>query len=533
MIGISLLIALAGMGVEVENAAIVRFAHAPCIRCANAPGVRFAHAPGVRFAHAPGGWGAPGLAAAVVDTADSVGVGFPTEPPRLREAPAVSLPAPVARTLENGLEVLYVRRGTLPFVHATLLVRSGRTSDPPEMPGLAPFVANMLDEGAGGRDALALSAEIELLGASLGTSAGWDDSRVNLQVLRPRLAEALALMGDVAFRPDFPDREIERLRDELLTDLMRTRDEPTAIAANAFAALVFGADHPYGRLQTTDAARAYTREKLVRFHSVHYRPANAVLILAGDVDPDADHPAVERVFGTWPARAEDAAGAPAPQPIVPAAPPAHGTTIYVIDKADAPQTVVRIGHAGVSRDDPDYYAIEVMNAVLGSSFTSRLMTNLRTVHGYTYSASSSYAARVGPGPFLAGASVVTEKTDSSLVEFFRELERIREEPVSEEELQRARQYVAFGLPHDFETATQVAGHIAALKLYGLPVDYYDTYVERIMAVTAEDVQRVARRHVRPDESVVVLVGDQAQVRSQIESLDLGPVEIRDTAEFVR
>lgn len=457
---------------------------------------------------------------------DNAGAPFPTMPPELGEAPDVTLPDPVVRTLSNGLEVLYAKHGTLPFVHATLMVRSGRANDPDDMAGLAAFVADMLDEGAGGRDALELSDAIELLGASMSTGAGWDDSRVHLQVLRPRLAEALALMGDVAFRPDFPEDELERVRNELLTELSGARDEPTTIASNAFAALVYGEDHPYGQLQSSESARRYAWEAVAQFHAGHYRPENAVLVLAGDVDAGADHGIVEEIFGAWPAGTPNAAPPPA-------APASNQRTIYLIDKPDAPQSVIRIGHVGVSRNHPDYYAIVVMNAILGESFTSRLMTNLRTIHGFAYGANSGYGMRLGPGPFQAAASVVTDKTDSSVVEFFHELERIRAEPVPEDELQRGKQYVAFGLPHDFETASQVAGRLASVQLYGLGTDYYDTYVECIMAITAEDVQRAARQHVRPEEAVVVIVGDREMVESDLARLRLGEVVVRAVEEFVK
>ncbi|MDP9349398.1 MAG: insulinase family protein, partial [Gemmatimonadota bacterium] len=192
-----------------------------------------------------------------------------------------------------------------------------------------------------------------------------------------------------------------------------------------------------------------------------------------------------------------------------------------------------IGHPGVARSHPDFFPLTVLNTLLGGSFTSRLNANLREAHGYTYGAGSSFAMRRGAGPFTAAAAVVTAKTDSALIEFFRELNRIRAEPVSQDELERAKRYVALGLPRRFETASDVAARLAELAIYGLDMDFYDEYVDRIMAVTAEDVRRVANQYVRPGRSVVVVVGDRKTVEAGVRAAGLGPVQVREVGEFVR
>lgn len=453
---------------------------------------------------------------------------FPTTAPRPGPAPSVTLPTPVTRTLPNGLEVMYVRHGTLPVVHATLLTRGGTSEEPAELTGLAAFTAGMLDEGAAGRGALELSAALSQLGARLSTGAGWDAAYVDLHVLADRLPEALALMADVAIRPDFPVDELERLREEELTDLARARDEPRVIAGNAFASLVYGPGHPYGRIASMESVRRIDRERLRAFHRAAYRPAASSLILVGDVDADALHPAVERAFGSWTGRE-----AVPPAAAAGAVPAIGRTTIYLIDKPEAAQSEIRIGHPGVTRDHPDYFPLIVLNTILGGSFTSRLNTNLRETHGFTYGAGSSFAMRREAGPFTASAAVITAKTDSAVTEFFSELRRIREETVPVAELERAKSYVALGLPRRFETTEAVASQLADLQTYGLTVDFYNDYVARVMAVTAEDVQRVAREHVRPEQAVVVIVGDLTTIEPGLRALELGPLEIRETLEFVR
>ncbi len=451
---------------------------------------------------------------------------FPTTAPRIGPAASVTVPVPVERTLPNGLRVLYVSRSDLPVVHATLVTRGGASDAPADAIELAAFTADLLDEGAGGRGALELASDIELLGASLRVRSGWDGVFVNLSVLRPRLAEALAVMSDVVARPDFPTEEVERKREQRLTDLSRAKDEARTIASNAFLVLVYGPDHPYGRLATMEATAAITRDQMVMYHSTFYRPNVSTLVLVGDVSADRDHATVERAFGSW-----ESGDVPAAR--IPDLPVSGPTTIYLIDKPGAAQSEIRIGHSGVARTDADYFNITVMNTILGGSFTSRLNSNLREEHGYTYGAGSGYSMRRGAGPFQAGAAVVSDKTDSAVVEFFRELERMRTETVPEDELERARNYVALGFPRRFETTGGTAGQIADLTVYGLDTGWLDEYVPATLAVTTEQVMGTAVRHVRPASAVVVVVGDRATVERALRALDLAPLEIRDAAEFVR
>jgi predicted Zn-dependent peptidase len=255
------------------------------------------------------------------------------------------------------------------------------------------------------------------------------------------------------------------------------------------------------------------------FYSRAFRPGRATMIVTGDITLPEARTEIEKRFGSW-SGTPASSGAPQ-QPV--ANPNTAPVTVYLVDKPGAAQSVIRIGHGGVERSSVDYYAIQVMNTLLGGSFSSRLNSNLRETRGYTYGANSSVNYQPLPGAFTASADVRTDVTDSSLVEFFKELRRIRETLVDPDELDRTRQYLALRVAGSFETTGQMAGQIGTLLTFGLPFTWYDDYVGRIMAVSAEDVRRVARKYIRTDSVAVVVVGDIQKIRSGIERLDLGPI----------
>ena len=443
-------------------------------------------------------------------------------PPALGRPPSLKLPAIKTQKLANGLELDVVEMHEVPVVDVTLLLRAGAVRDPEELPGLATFVANMLDEGAGSRDALAIADEVAFLGASLTTAAGSENATVNLHCIKSKLGAALDLMSDVALRPAFADSEITRQRDLRKTALLQLRDQPTQIAPIAFNAIVFGNAHPYGRPAGGNEASTerLTRERVKSFYETYYRPNNARILVVGDVTPAEAKELFEARFGAW---------QPGTVPVLPtpAPPPAPPRTIYLVDKPGAPQSVIRIGHVGVPRSTPDFFALRVLNTMLGGSFTSRLNQNLRETHGYTYGARSQFDMRRLAGPFLATASVVTAKTDSSLIEFMKELRRIRTEPPPEAELKKAKAYIALGLPGEFETTADAAVEYLDLLANDLPLDTYSSYMQHIQAVTAADVQGVAQKYIDPEHFAVVVVGDRKAIEGGLRALNEGPIAVRD------
>lgn len=431
--------------------------------------------------------------------------------------PALRLPPVQEFTLSNGLRVLLVDKHDLPLVQVNLHLRAGSVRDEAGRTGLASLTADMLDEGAAGRSALEIADAVEMLGARLATGAGMHSAVVSLRVPVARLEPALALMGDVALRPDFPEAELDRLRKERLTALLRQRDEPAAIAAELFNRTLFGETHPYGRSATGDEASllAITTADLRAFHRTFYRPNNATLIVVGAVRAETLRPRLEAVFGGW-----DAGDVPAER--VEAAPQVRGRTVHLVDKPGAAQSIILIGRIGAARTSEDYHTLEVMNTILGGSFTSRLNRNLREEKGYTYGARSSFDFLPVPGAFHAGAAVQTNATGPALHEFMKELRAIRD-PIPDEELTRARSFLAMRYPAGFQSVAGIAARIADLVQYGIPTDELGRYTERVLGVERPHVERVAREYIDPDNIAIIVVGDRAAIESQIRELELGEI----------
>jgi predicted Zn-dependent peptidase len=437
-------------------------------------------------------------------------------PPRPGPVRPLRLPPVERLALSNGLGVLLVPMHEVPVAEVLLVVRAGATADPPGREGLARTTADMLDEGAGGKDALALADAVDFLGARLGTEASWDASIVRLRVPVARLALALPLMADVALRPDFPESELARLRKEALTDLLQARDVPGRIASRALAQAVFGTNHRYGRPEGGDAASisALSVADLRAFHAAHYAPASATLVVAGDVTRDV-LPQLEEAFGAW-----RAAAAPAPAPAVAAPAALNSRTVWLVDKPGAAQSAIRIGAVGPSWSAPGYPSAEVMNTLLGGSFTSRLNDNIREQHGYAYGAASRILRYRTGGLFVALSDVQTDKTAPALVEFVKELERIRA-PATPAEVERARSYAALGYAADFETTAQVARKVADRVVYDLPDGFFEEFVPKALATDAAALQAAARGVVDPARMAFVVVGDRKAVEAPLRALGLG------------
>jgi len=442
-----------------------------------------------------------------------------TQPPRAGPPVALKL-APVHHlTLSNGLPVvLLVKRG-VPLVQLNLVVKAGSALDPEGKSGLASLTAAMLTDGAGARDALQLADAIDYLGATLFASAGHHTTGIVMNTPVAKLDSALALFADVAIRPTFPGEELTRKTKERLTTLLQWRDEPRAVASVIFNRQIFGSSHAYGVSVIGDAQsiRAFKPEDVHQFHSTYFVPTNAALIVVGEVAPEEILQKLESAIGPWKGR-----GTTIP-PMVPAE-QIRTRDIILVDKPGAPQTEIRIGRIGASRLTDDYFPLTVMNTILGGSFSSRLNQNLREQHGYTYGAGSRFDFRPLPGPFIASAAVQTEVTDKALTEFMKELNGILK-PISDAELERAKNYVALGFPGDFQSVAQIAGKLEELIVYNLSDDYFNNYMGRILAVTKDDVARVAKKYIDPERVVIVLVGDRNQIEAPVAALKLGPMKV--------
>ena len=441
------------------------------------------------------------------------------QPPAIGPAPSLKLPAIQKHKLSNGLAVWLVEHHEVPLAQVNLIVRSGSAADPIGKYGVGSLTAAMLDEGAGTRAALELADAIEFLGANLSTASSFDSSAVRMSVPVSKLAEALPLMSDVALRPTFPGAELDRLRKERLTGLLQARDNVGALIQLAFPRVVFGPTHRYGTSANGLPAtiEALTADDLKSFYRAHYRPDNATLLIVGDLTTATALPMLEKAFGGW--KAEGMAALIAD---VPNAPQLGQRQVYLVDKPEAAQSQIRIGWVGVARSTPDYAVLEVLNTVLGGSFTSRLNQNLREKNGYAYGASSGFDMRLSAGPFLAAAGVQTDKTADALREFFNELNGMLT-LVPAEELTKAKNYVALGFPGEFETTGDMARKLEELVVYNLPEATFSNFVPSVTAVTAADLQRAAARFIQPEKMAVVVVGDLKVIEAPIRALNLGPI----------
>jgi predicted Zn-dependent peptidase len=443
-----------------------------------------------------------------------------TKPPQLGPPPQLDLPAIQKRSLSNGLPVWIVETHEVPVVQVNLVVLAGSGDDPADSYGLASLTAAMLDEGAGSRSALEIADAIEFVGASLATTSSFDASAIRLNVPVDKLPDALPVMADVALRPTFPEAELNRLRQERVTALIQARDEPESIAPMAFARLLYGPMHRYGTGATGTRAtlKAMSVADLKSFHASFYQPSNSTLVVVGDVSADAAVGLLEQQFGAW------KGGAPAKRTAIAAAAQRPRGEIVIVDKPEAEQSQIRLGWIGVARDTPDYFVLQVLNTILGGSFTSRLNQNLREQHGYSYGAGSRFDMRLAPGPFFAAAGVQTDKTSEALREFFNELNAITK-PVPEDELAKAKNYIVLGFPSEFESTGDLSARLEELITYKLPDTYFEQYVPRIRAVTSADVQKAAARYVQASRFTVVVVGDRKTIEAGVRALNLGPVRV--------
>ena len=452
-----------------------------------------------------------------------------SKPPAIGPAPSLKMPAIQKQKLSNGLAVWIVEHHEVPLAQINLIVRSGSAEDPIGKYGVGSLTAAMLDEGAGSRSSLDLADALEFLGANLATTSSFDYSAVRLSVPVAKLADALPLMSDVALHPTFPAAELDRLRKERLTALLQARDNPAALIQLAFPRVVFGPTHRYGTSANglPPAIEAFTAADLQSFYRAHYRPDNSTLLIVGDVTPASVVPMLEKAFGSW--KSDGMAPLIAE---VPNAPQLKSRQVFIVDKPEAAQTQIRIGWVGVARSTADYAALEVLNTIFGGSFTSRLNQNLREQHGYSYGANSVFDMRRSAGPFLATAGVQTDKTGEAVKEFFNELDRIGT-LVPDDELKKARNYVALGFPGEFETTGDLARKLEELVVYSLPDDTFAKFVSAVTSVTAADLQRLAARYIQPDKMAVVVVGDRKVIEGPIRGLNLGPINFITIDELFR
>ena len=448
-------------------------------------------------------------------TPDGAAAALPAQLIAPKTDPRFQLPQVQRRKLSNGLEVLLVEHHELPVVSMNLLIKSGAAADQNDRAGLASLTAALLDEGTNTRSALDISNQLAAIGAQLGSGSGRDSSSVTLRTLERQIDKALEIYADVIVNPAFPKDELERARSSRLAQLSQLRDNADAVSDLVFASLLYGRKHPYGQPAIGDTASvsAVGDADLRRFYETYYRPNNAALIVVGDVTAASLMPKLERAFANW-------KSAPVPAVNLSTPPARERAAIYIVDKPGAAQSVISIGQIGVERATPDFFPLLVMNNILGGGFVSRVNLNLREDKGYTYGARTSFDFRRAAGPFTASAGVQTAVTKESVSEFLKELRGIRGEmPVSDRELEIAKQAIIRGYPRGFETPDQIAGRLSDVVLYGLPDDYFNNYIARVRAVIKDDITRVANRYLDPSRAAILIVGDRTVIEPGLRSLE--------------
>lgn len=436
-----------------------------------------------------------------------------TVPPPPGELRPFRFPAFVKRPIAGGPTVYASRVAGVPLVSLELSARAGAHHDPVERAGLATFTASLIDEGTRRRDSLEIAAWMERLGGYLASAADWDTGYVAVATLAQHADSALDLLAEIALTPTFPGKEIERVRQQRLAELLRRDYDPGAQADDKLSEVIYGGT-PYSAplLGREESLRALDRDALVAFYERHYSLAGATVIAVGDLDPEDMVRRIEEALVPRPGQEP----APAPPAIRPA--PLDGISVHVVDRPGAAQTELRLGHAGVPRTHPEWFPLNVLNMVLGGKFTSRINLNLRERHSYTYGANTRFSGRLGPGPFVVDTAVSTESAGAATREVLGELRRIREEPVEPRELEETLSYMIGVYPYTVQTVGEVAKRLEILSVYGLPDDYYETYVERLAAVTREDLLRGAREHLHPDRIAVVAVGPADELVPQLEGI---------------
>ncbi|MEO8908987.1 MAG: pitrilysin family protein [Gemmatimonadaceae bacterium] len=403
-----------------------------------------------------------------------------------------------------------------------VLVDAGSTNDPRGKEGTAALTAAGLLEGTARYDGAELAEEFEQLGTSLESGADWDSAFLKITVLSEKFREAAKLLGGAIGRPVFPERDIERLKAERLAEILQLETEPRGLADEKFSEFLYADESRYSRPDegSTESVGSLTREDVERFYRANYNSGTTTVIVAGDISSDDAKEAITEAFKEWPG------GKVRGHELI-AESRTDRRRVHIVNKPDAPQSELRVGHVGLPRRHPDFFPTLVMNAVLGGLFGSRINLNLREVHAYTYGASSFYDWRRGPGPFVISTAVESEVTAAALREILFEIERIRGEKVSREELSLAKDYLEGVFPIRYETTAAIASALATRVIYDLPADYYDTYRTNIHKVSGDAVLEAARSHLHPDRLQTVIVGDAGMVRGSLGASGLGEITVHN------
>jgi zinc protease len=443
---------------------------------------------------------------------------WPAErPPRPLAAKDVKFPPYQVKTLSNGLQVIAVSHHEQPAVSLRLIFRVGGVQDPADKPGVATLAAALLDQGTTTRSAEKIATTIDSVGGAIGTGSGSDLTFINAVVLRDSLDLALEMVSDLARNPAFAPEEIERQRQQILSGLKVSYEDPDYLAGVVFDRLVYGF-HPYGKPDsgTPQSLASITRDDLISYHKRWFGPNNAILAIVGDVKPEEAFAGAERVFGSW-ARAEGT-------PTKPTEPPPPTRRVVIIDRPGAVQTEIRVGNIGLPRKHPDFLALDLATKILGGEGGNRLHRVLRSERGLTYGASADMHALKDSGDLVADTDTRSETTAEALRLVVDEMWRLQKQKVHPRELADAQAYLTGSFPLTIETPSAIALQVLNAVFYGLDLSDLETFRDRVNAVTPEDIQRVAQQYLHPDRLSIVLVGDASVFAKQLAAVGFDQVE---------
>lgn len=414
---------------------------------------------------------------------------------------AAAVLKPERWVLDNGLVLIVLERHALPMVNVTLSLKAGSIYDPPGQEGLANLTNSCLSRGTKKRTATQISQEIDFVGGSLSATTGMDFANLNLKILKKEIELGFDLLADVLVRPTFTTDELEREKQEVIADIINQEDNPRVVASKAFYKTVFGS-HPYWHPTEgiRESVSALTREPVVEFHRKYYRPNNAVMVVVGDITFAEVSKSLGKYFTDWESKEIDF-------PKLTAAPAPVKIQQELIDKPLS-QATIMLGHLGISRNNPDYYAAYVMNYILGGGgFSARLLTNIRDNQGLAYSVGSYFHANVQPGNFQVSAQTKNSSASQVVEAILKEIKTIYSQPVSDEELEAAKADITGSFPLKLDTNSKVASYLVYMENYGLGMDYFEKFPQYINAVTKEMVQKAARKYLHPDRYTLVIVGN--------------------------
>jgi zinc protease len=439
--------------------------------------------------------------------------------------PNVGFPKVERTTLSNGLKVVLAERRTIPVVNLSLIVDAGYAADKSAQPGTAKLAMNMLDEGTKSKNAIEISDDLDRLGASLSTGSDLDTSYVSMSALKNNLNPSLDLFADVILNPTFPEADFKRMQKLQLDGIKREKAEPNNMALRVLPKLLYGPDHAYSTPFTGSgnekAVADMTRADAVKFHDTWFKPNNATLVVVGDTTMDEIKPRLEQLFSKW--KAGDV-----PQKNIAAADSPEKPLVYLLDRPGSIQSSIFVGEIAPPKANPNETAIEVMNDILGGTFTSRLNMNLREDKHWSYGVRSSLVDARGPRPFLVVAPVQTDKTKEAVSEILKELQAISgDKPVSEAEVAKIQKERTLKLAGMWETGDAVEGSLSRMIRFNLPEDYYDTYAQRVLGLNQGQVAAAAKDTVHPNRRIWVIVGDRSKIEPGIRELGLGEVHLID------